>query len=126
MVSMKWTAFLAHALVVTTVFEFMHIADELAGNWAPFQPFNDPAVATVGMGIFTLVAMAGLWGAVNDRRWGIGLAGLFGIFFAVVECWHLVDPSNMTVLRWAVLLPAQGFGVVTFGLAILRLRGGRF
>lgn len=26
-----------HALVATMVFEFMHVADELAGNWAPFD-----------------------------------------------------------------------------------------
>lgn len=121
MVSTKWTEYLPHALVVTTVFEFMHIADELAGNWAPFQPFNDPAVATVGMGIFTLVVLGALWGSLIGRRWGFALAGLFGIFFAVVECWHLFDPSNMTALRWAVLFPAQGFGVVTFVLAVKRL-----
>lgn len=112
-----------HALVSTVVFEFMHIADELAGNWAPFRPFNEPLVATVGMGIFTFVALAALWGVLTDRRWGYGLAAFFGLFFLVVECWHYFDPANMTVPRWIVLLLAQGSGATVLVLAISRVRG---
>lgn len=59
-----------HALVSTVVFEFMHIADELAGNWAPFRPFNEPLVATVGMGIFTLVALADCGASSRTAGWG--------------------------------------------------------
>jgi hypothetical protein len=111
------TRYTSHALVSTVVFEFMHIADELAGNWAPFTPFNEPPVAAVGMGLFTLVALAALWGVLTDRRWGFGLAAAFGGFFLVVECWHYVDPSNMTLARWAVLwlMQASGATVVYLG-----------
>lgn len=112
-----------HALVSTVVFEFMHIADELAGNWAPFQPFNEPLVATVGMGLFTFVALAALWGVLTDRRWGYGLAAFFGLLFVVVECWHYFDPANMTVPRWIILLLAQGSGATVLVLGATRLRG---
>jgi hypothetical protein len=104
------------ALVATVVFEFMHIADELAGNWAPFTPFNDPPVATVGMGVFTAVALAALWGVLTERRWGYGLAAAFGGFFLVVECWHYFDPSNMTLPRWTILWLMQGSGVIVLAL----------
>lgn len=114
-----------HALVATVVFEFMHIADELAGNWAPFTPFNEPLVATIGMGIFTLVALAGLWGVVADHRLGYALAAGFGLFFLVVECWHYVDPANMTVPRWIVLWLAQGSGAIVGVLGATRLWNNR-
>lgn len=114
-----------HALVSTVVFEFMHIADELAGNWAPFTPFNEPLVATVGVGLFTLVALGGLWGVLTDRWWGYALAAVFGGLFLVVECWHYVDPAYMTGPRWGILLLAQGSGaaVLVLGVTHLRSRG---
>ena len=111
-----------HALVSTVVFEFMHIADELAGNWAPFEPFNEPLVATVGMGVFTLVALAGLWGVAVDRRMGYAHAAGFGLFFLVVECWHYFDPANMTTVRWAVLWLAQGSEALAFALGAIGVR----
>jgi hypothetical protein len=114
--------YVPHALVAATVFEFMHIADELAGNWAPFQPFNDPMVGMVGLGIFTLTAMGALWGVHANRQWGYGLAAVFGLFFAVVECWHYFDPSNMTTIRWTVLLLAQFSEVIVLVLGAIGLQ----
>lgn len=105
-----------HALVAAVVFEFMHIADELAGNWAPFEPFNDPMVGMVGLGVFTLVAMAALWGVLEDQPRGYALAAAFGLFFLVVECWHYFDPANMTTVRWVVLWLAQGSEALAFVL----------
>lgn len=116
------TRYTPHALVSTVVFEFMHIADELAGNWAPFTPFNEPLIATVGMGLFTVVALAGLWGVLTDQRWGYGLAAAFGGLFLVVECWHYFDPANMTALRWIVLWLAQGSGATVLYLGGTGLR----
>lgn len=124
MVATGITRYTPHALVSTVVFEFMHIADELAGNWAPFEPFNEPLVATVGMGAFTLVALAGLWGVAADRRVGYALAAGFGLFFLVVECWHYFDPANMTAPRWIVLWLAQGSGAIVGVLGVAHLRGG--
>jgi hypothetical protein len=112
-----------HVLVSTVVFEFMHITDEVAGNWAPFEPFNDPLVATIGMGVFTLVALTGLWGVVADRQEGYALAAGFGLFFLIVECWHYFDPANMTVPRWIVLWFAQGSGGIVCILGVTCLRG---
>lgn len=111
-----------HALVATMVFEFMHVADELAGNWAPFDPINVPSVATVSMGIFTLVGAWGLWWVSTDRPWGYGLAAAFGLFFLIAETWHLVDPANMTPVRWGVVLLAQFFGAAVVALGVTGLR----
>lgn len=111
-----------HALVATMVFEFMHVADELAGNWAPFDPINVPSVATVSMGLFTLVGAWGLWWVSTDRPWGYGLAAAFGLFFLIAETWHLVDPANMTPLRWAIVLLAQFFGAAVVVLGVTGLR----
>lgn len=117
-----WVRYAPHLLVSTIVFEFMHIADELAGNWAPSQPFNEPLVATVGMGVFTLVGLAGLWGVVADRRIGYAIAAAFGGFFLIVECWHYFDPANMTLPRWIVLWVAQGSGAIVLGLGVRGFR----
>ncbi|WP_066414026.1 hypothetical protein [Halorubrum aethiopicum] len=111
-----------HALAATLVFEFMHIADELAGNWAPFDPINAPPVATVGMGAFTLVGAVGLWWVAADRPWGYALATLFGLFFLLAEGWHLVDPAHMTPVRWVIVLLAQLSGAVTVVLGATGLR----
>ncbi len=122
MVATRRARYTPHALVSTVVFEFMHIADELAGNWAPFTPFNEPLVATVGMGLFTSIALAGLWGVLTDRQWGYGLAALFGFLFLIVECWHYFDPANMNIPRWIVLWLAQGSGAVVGVLSVTHLR----
>lgn len=111
-----------HALVSTVVFESMHIADELAENWAPFTPFNDPVVGMVGMGIFTFVAMVALWGVLTDRRWGFALAAFVGLFFLVTELWHPLDPANMNRLRWAVVLLSQASGLVVLLLGVTGVR----
>lgn len=116
-----WARYTPHALVSTVVFEFMHIADELAGNWAPFTPFNEPLVATVGMGLFTVIALTGLWGVLAGHRVGYVLAVTFGILFLIVECWHYFDPSNMTVARWIILWLAQGSGAIVGLLGVTHL-----
>lgn len=122
MVGSGWEGYSQHALTAAVVFEFMHIADELAGNWAPFQPFNDPMVATFGLGIFTLWAIAAMWGVTSGRTLGYALAAAFGLFFLVVECWHYFDPSNMTPFRWLILLFAQASeaGILIIGGSVLR------
>ena len=111
-----------YALVATAVFEFMHIADELAGNWAPFRPFNDPMIATMGMGVFTLLAMWSLWWSLEERPWGYGIAVLFGLFFLLAEMWHVFDSSNMTAFRWVVVLLAQLSALVVVVLGAHGLR----
>lgn len=117
-----WGRYTPHALVATVVFEFMHVADELAGSWAPFTPMNDPMVATLSMGVFTLVPMGALWLLLTDRPWGYGLAALFGLFFLLAEVWHTLDPANMTTFRWGVVLLAQlsAVGVLLTAAAGLR------
>lgn len=117
-----WGGYTPHALTAAVVFEFMHIADELAGNWAPFQPFNDPMVATIGLGIFTLWVLVAMWGVALGRPRGYALAAAFGLFFLVVECWHYFDPANMTAIRWLVLLLAQASeaAVLVIGASVLR------
>lgn len=124
MIDSTWTEYTPHALTAAVVFEFMHIADELAGNWAPFQPFNDPLVATFGLGIFTLWALGAMRGVTSRRRLGYGLALAFGLFFVVVECWHYFDPSNMTPFRWLVLLLAQASEATLALLGAIVLRRG--
>jgi hypothetical protein len=111
-----WARYTPHALVATVVFEFMHIADELAGNWAPFTPINEPTIAAISMGIFTFFGLWGLWWSLEERPWGYGLAALFGLFFGVAELWHLVDDSNMTLFRWIVVLLAQACAAVVIVL----------
>lgn len=122
MVGSGWASYTPHALTAAVVFEFMHIADELAGNWAPFQPFNDPLVATFGMGIFTLWAIGSMWGVHTDRWVGYALAAAFGLFFVIVECWHYFDPANMTALRWLILLLAQAFEATVFVVGAFGVR----
>lgn len=122
MVEPRWERYTPHALTAAVVFEFMHIADELAGNWAPFQPFNDPMVATFGMGIFTLWALGSLWGVNADRRLGFALAAAFGLFFLIVESWHYFDPANMTPFRWLILLLAQASEAGVFVVGTLGFR----
>lgn len=122
MVEAGWGSYTPHALLAAVVFEFMHIADELAGNWAPFQPFNDPMVATFGLGIFTLWVLGAMWGVASGRKRGYTLAAAFGLFFLVVECWHYFDPANMTAFRWLILFLAQASEalVLVVGASVLR------
>lgn len=122
MVNAGWTRYTPHALVAAVVFEFMHIADELAGSWAPFRPMNEPMVATFSMGVFTLVGMLALWRTLTGRAWGYGLAALFGLFFLLAEIWHLLDPANMTVFRWVVVVLAQVSGAAVLILGTIGLR----
>lgn len=117
-----WTRYMPHALVLTVVFEFMHIADELAGNWAPITPINQPMVAALSMGVFTLVPLVAMWWIHTDRPWGYGLAGLFGLVFLLAEIWHTVDPANMTGFRWAVVILAQASAAIVVILAVSALR----
>lgn len=110
-----------HALVATVVFEFMHIGDEFAGNWAPFTPILEPTVASISLGIFTLWAVAGLWLVLTENPWGYVLTGSFGLFFFIVEMWHLFDPANMTMFRWAVVWLAQLSGLICFLISMKAL-----
>ena len=121
MANAEWTRYAPFALVATVVFEFMHIADELAGDWAPFGPIHHPTVAAFMMGLFTLVAMWSLWWILPSRPWGYGLAGLFSLFFLVAETWHYVDPAHMTIFRWSVVVLAQVSAVVVLALSIRSL-----
>lgn len=122
MVETGWVRYTPYAFVAAVVFEFMHIADELAGDWAPFRPMNIPIVATISMGIFTLVAMWALWWVVKNRPWGYGLAALFGLFFLLAEIWHLVDPANMTVFRWSIVFLAQASAAIVVILGVKKIR----
>lgn len=125
MVDAGWVRYTPYALVGAVTFEFMHIADELAGNWAPFEPMNDPLVATFSMGIFTLVAMGSLWWVVENRSWGYAVAALFGLFFLLAELWHLVDAANMTALRWGIVLLAQVCAALVLVLGTYSIRVNR-
>jgi hypothetical protein len=63
-------------------------------------------------------------GRLTDRfQVEYGLAAAFGVFFLVVECWHYFDPSNMTALRWLVLVLAQASGAAVFVIGASVLRG---
>lgn len=119
----EWLRYAPYVLVATVVFEFMHIADELAGNWAPFGPIHNPTIAAFMMGVFTLVAMWSLWWLLPSRSWGYRIAALFGLFFLIAETWHYVDPSHMTPFRWSIVILAQISAaiVVIFGIESLRM-----
>lgn len=101
------TRYTPYALVATAVFAFMHVADELAGNWdaaAAGQPLGDPTTASVALGVFTFLGLWALWWLVTDRAWGYALAFLFGLLFLVTGGMHFLDPTGMTAFRWAVVV----------------------
>lgn len=114
--------FTPHALVGTVVFEFMHIGDEFAGNWAPFTPILDPTVASISLGIFVLVPLIALWMILTEQHWGYALSGAYGLFFFVVEFWHYFDPAHMGPFRWAVVVLAQLFALTCFVLSVRALQ----
>ena len=125
MSELGWERYTPHALVATIVFEYMHIADELAGNWAPFEPFNDPMVATFMMGGFTFFALWALWWVLRDNPWGYGLAALFGLFFLLAEMWHWVAPVPMTTFQWSIVILAQASAATVVILGTIGLRKHR-
>lgn len=102
-----WLGYTPHALVATTMFAFMHIADELAGNWdagAAGGPMGTPTTAAISLGVLTLVGMGALWWLLTDRAWGYGLAAVFGLFFLLTGGSHFVNTADMTTFRWIVVL----------------------
>lgn len=99
--------FAPFALVATVVFGFMHVADELAGNWdagAPGQSLGDPTGASIAVGVILLVSMWALWWILTGRPWGYALAILVGLQFFLTGGMHFLDPANMTTFRWAVVI----------------------
>ncbi|MDX1744880.1 MAG: hypothetical protein R3324_02985 [Halobacteriales archaeon] len=115
-----WMRYTPHVLVVTAVFAFMHIADEMAGNWdagAAGGPMSTPTMASISLGVFTLVGMGTLWWLLTDRSWGYAMAALFGLFFLLTGGSHLVNTANMTPFRWGVVIPEVA------GAAILVIQG---
>lgn len=102
-----WMRYTPHVLVVTAVFAFMHVADEMAGNWdagAAGGPMGDPTMASISLGLFTLVGMGALWLLLTDRSWGYGLAVVFGLFFLLTGGNHFVNTADMTTFRWVVVV----------------------
>jgi hypothetical protein len=121
-VKKEWVNYAPYFFVAAVVFEFMHIADELAGNWAPFGPIHNPTVAAFMVGAFTLVAMCSLWWILPRQPWGYGLAALFGLFFLIAEMWHYVDPAHMTPFRWSIVILAQASAAIVVILSVQGLR----
>lgn len=121
----RWLRYAPYALLATAVFAFMHVADELAGNWdagAAGQPMGDPTVAAISVGVFTLVGMGALWLILTDRPWGYVLAGLFGIMFLVTGASHFVNTADMTTFRWIVVVLEVAAAAL---LVVLSLAGVR-
>lgn len=101
------TRYTPYVLVATAVFAFMHVADELSGNWdagAPGQALGDPTTASVMVGAMILVGMWALWWILTDRSWGYVLALLFGLQFLLTGGMHFIDTADMTTFRWAVVV----------------------
>lgn len=114
--------YVPHTLIAATVFEFMHIGDELAGNWAPVTLILEPSIAAVSLGLFVVVPLLALWMITSDRHWGYAISAAYSLFFFVTELWHVFDPAHMTAFRWAVVLFAQLFFLLCFLLSVRALQ----
>lgn len=102
------------------VFAFMHMADEMAGNWdagGPGGPMADPTLASIGTGVILLVSLAGLVLLLQGRQWGYLLALLFGIWALLTGGSHFVNTADMTPFRWAVVVLEVAFAAAVVGLS---------
>lgn len=107
------------ALVGAMVFAFMHMADEMAGNWdagGPGGPMSDPTLASISTGVILLVSVTGLMLILKDRHWGYLLALLFGLWALLTGGSHFVNTADMTTFRWAVVVLEVAFAA---GLLVL-------
>lgn len=120
MANTEWEAYTPYALVGAMVFGFMHVADELAGNWdagAPGQSLGDPTTASIALGGMTLVGMVGLWWIVTDRGWGYLFAGVLGLQLFITGGAHVLDPAQMTEFRWGIVILEVVFAGLVLVLA---------
>lgn len=120
-----WTRYTPHALVGAAVFGFMHVADELAGNWdagAPGRSLGDPTTAAIALGVMTLVGLVGLWWIVTDRGWGYVLAGLLGLQLFLTGGTHFFNTADMTGFRWVVVVLEVVFAAIVVILSANGLR----
>lgn len=121
----EWIRYTPYALVGAAVFAFMHVADEMAGSWdagAAGAPMGDPTIASISMGVFTLVGMGALWWILTDRPWGYLFAALFGLQFMLTGGMHFVNPADMTTFRWIVVILEVGFAAAVLILSVNSLR----
>lgn len=128
MTTNSWRRYTPYALAGAMVFSFMHMADEMAGNWdagGPGGPMADPTMASISIGVILLVSVAGLVLILQDRQWGYLLALLFGVFALLTGGSHFVNTADMTPFRWAVVGLEVTFAAVVVGLSVSAMWAGK-